>query len=485
MSALAQSTAGMAALKARNWEEAIKCLSSAINESKSPAWLLSRSTAYMQSGQLEKALDDAEAAYHAAIERGNDKSRSQMIDAQYRRAVVYMRMNRYADSDCCAVWSQQLAKDMPANAKDTVSTNVDENGDYKATLAEAMAEKWSEEETDKDKYGSITRIMAPAKGYEVFWNKAWTWRSQALGRMEKLPKGDPGRKVNATRIPAKPSLKAAEKKVEAPKEVAKASPAQTAPKGNPDNTKFRTQMYQSDKSTTLTLLLKFPDKEAMSKVKVEMQPNLVSDLKNPNLSSFLFFLLLVLFARPFSDNRQITVTGVPRNPSTAYLVPHAAIDPAASTFRVAMMKIEFTMVKAQSGKWGVWGSEELSKPDGVESTQPATTVVEPVESSIEEDISQPPAAAVQSKAPAYPTSSKTGPKNWDTLVAGDEDDKVDGEDVNGFFKKIFKNATPEQQRAMQKSFIESNGTSLSTDWDEVSKDTVKTTPPDGVEAKKW
>lgn len=96
-----------------------------------------------------------------------------------------------------------------------------------------------------------------------------------------------------------------------------------------------------------------------------------------------------------------------------------------------------------------------------------------------------PATAATSDAPppTYPTSSRSGPKNWDA-VGADEDDE-DGKDVNLFFKKLFKNATPEQQRAMMKSFTESNGTSLSTDWNDVKGRTVETVPPEGVEAKKW
>lgn len=38
---------------------------------------------------------------------------------------------------------------------------------------------------------------------------------------------------------------------------------------------------------------------------------------------------------------------------------------------------------------------------------------------------------------------------------------------------------------MTKSFVESNGTSLSTNWDDVKDRTVKTVAPEGVEAKKW
>ena len=36
-----------------------------------------------------------------------------------------------------------------------------------------------------------------------------------------------------------------------------------------------------------------------------------------------------------------------------------------------------------------------------------------------------------------------------------------------------------------KRYVESNGTSLSTDWSEVKKGKVKTVAPDGAEVKEW
>jgi len=38
---------------------------------------------------------------------------------------------------------------------------------------------------------------------------------------------------------------------------------------------------------------------------------------------------------------------------------------------------------------------------------------------------------------------------------------------------------------MMKSYIESNGTALSTNWEEVGKGKVETSPPEGMTAKKW
>lgn len=169
---------------------------------------------------------------------------------------------------------------------------------------------------------------------------------------------------------------------------------------------------------------------------------------------------------------------MPREPSTAFIVPHAVINPAKSTYRVATMKIEFTLAKSVPAKWPSFGREELSKPDASTLPLPAAGT------------SSSPAATTStpntttSKGPAYPTSSRTGPKDWDHVAADGGDDE-DDKDVDAFFKNLYKGATPDQQRAMMKSFQESNGTTLSTDWENVSKGTVETKPPEGVEAKKW
>lgn len=74
--------------------------------------------------------------------------------------------------------------------------------------------------------------------------------------------------------------------------------------------------------------------------------------------------------------------------------------------------------------------------------------------------------------------------NWDKLEDPDEENAEEN-DVNSFFQKLYKDADENTKRAMMKSYIESNGTSLSTNWDEARDKTYKTQPPDGVQAKKW
>ena len=113
---------------------------------------------------------------------------------------------------------------------------------------------------------------------------------------------------------------------------------------------------------------------------------------------------------------------------------------------------------------------------------------------------------IAEKAPAYPTSSKKGARNWDAVakdelqkaknektkdsdasaVAVDDDDLDEESDpLQGFFKKLYKDANPDTRRAMMKSYVESNGTALSTNWEDVGKAPVPVNPPDGIEAKKW
>lgn len=58
-----------------------------------------------------------------------------------------------------------------------------------------------------------------------------------------------------------------------------------------------------------------------------------------------------------------------------------------------------------------------------------------------------------------------------------------------FFKEIYARGTPEQRRAMMKSFQTSNGMALSTNWDEMkNKDYEgkdKMEPPEGQVIKKY
>lgn len=90
--------------------------------------------------------------------------------------------------------------------------------------------------------------------------------------------------------------------------------------------------------------------------------------------------------------------------------------------------------------------------------------------------------------PSYPSSRST--KDWDKIEAQvkkeEKDEKLDGDAaLNKFFRDIYRDADEDTRRAMRKSFVESNGTVLSTNWKEVGTKEVEGTPPDGMELKKW
>ncbi|XP_069746743.1 protein SGT1 homolog [Narcine bancroftii] len=88
----------------------------------------------------------------------------------------------------------------------------------------------------------------------------------------------------------------------------------------------------------------------------------------------------------------------------------------------------------------------------------------------------------------YPSSSHHT-KNWDKLVMEikkeENEEKPEGDAaLNQLFQKIYADGSDEVKRAMNKSFTESGGTVLSTNWTEVGKKTVAVNPPDDMEWKK-
>ena len=241
------------------------------------------------------------------------------------------------------------------------------------------------------------------------------------------------------------------------------APSQTPILQTPPN-KIRHEWYQQNDTVIVTLFAKGIPKD---KATVEIKPaSLEMSFPLPTGSTFDFSLDPLFYK----------------------------IDHAASSFKIMSTKAEFTLKKATPGqKWpNLEGSEptdgDFAKPDGDDGDAIKRAVL---------------ADGAKNSGPAYPTSAKTGPKDWDKVASdltkkpkkddengeeGDDDVNIDdeeGDPVNGFFKKLYKGADEDTRRAMMKSYQESNGTALSTNWSEVGKGKVETTPPDGMEARPW
>ena len=97
---------------------------------------------------------------------------------------------------------------------------------------------------------------------------------------------------------------------------------------------------------------------------------------------------------------------------------------------------------------------------------------------------------------APPAQPRKARKNWDGIteeilssdkaITPDQDPNTGGDStVNEFFQKLYADADEDTKRAMMKSYSESGGTTLSTNWDEVGKGRIEVKPPEGSEWKKW
>ena len=98
----------------------------------------------------------------------------------------------------------------------------------------------------------------------------------------------------------------------------------------------------------------------------------------------------------------------------------------------------------------------------------------------------PPPAPAPSPSPVPKAVAKKAPKDWDALARALEEEEAKeatsgGGDaaLNKLFQSIYAKADDDTRRAMQKSYVESHGTCLSTDWKTVGSKPVECKPPDG------
>jgi len=128
------------------------------------------------------------------------------------------------------------------------------------------------------------------------------------------------------------------------------------------------------------------------------------------------------------------------------------INPEQSSFKVLSTKIEIRLRKISAEKWSVLERKAEEKSE--------------------------------EKTPSYPTSSLIK-HDWDKIEKEIDKDKDADNDVSELFKKIYQDGNSDLRRAMNKSFMESNGTVLSTNWKDVGNKTVEVKPPDGTTFKTY
>ncbi|XP_014905904.1 protein SGT1 homolog isoform X2 [Poecilia latipinna] len=135
------------------------------------------------------------------------------------------------------------------------------------------------------------------------------------------------------------------------------------------------------------------------------------------------------------------------------------IVPQQSTFKILSTKVEIKMKKMDAIRW------EKLEGEGQESN-------------------------IKHFNPnQYPTSSHYTHK-WDKMVMDiseeEKNEKLEGDAaLNKLFQQIYSDGSDDVKRAMNKSFMESGGTVLSTNWGDVGTRKVDVKPPDDVEFKKY
>lgn len=137
--------------------------------------------------------------------------------------------------------------------------------------------------------------------------------------------------------------------------------------------------------------------------------------------------------------------------------------------KVLASKIEIKLKKRDGIRWNTLEGNPVKQK-----------VVQPIPSEILQHNDQ---------IPKYPSSCKKV-KDWDKVEK--EIEKQEAEEtpeaeaaLNALLQRIYGNGSDEVRRAMNKSFVESGGTVLSTNWSEVGQGKVERKLPDGMEWKSW
>ncbi|PVH17923.1 uncharacterized protein CXQ87_000824 [Candidozyma duobushaemuli] len=213
---------------------------------------------------------------------------------------------------------------------------------------------------------------------------------------------------------------AEEKPLTSAESQSKSTSADVINKQAPLKVKIRDDWYQSNDTVTVTIYAKNVKEESLG---ASFNPRSVA------------------LSFPSGDNSEYNYNLEPL---------YGEIDTAESSCRVFGTKIELTLAKKVKGKW--------ASLEGDGPIKPVDTKEGPTEQL------------------AYPTSSRKA-VNWSKFDVQEDEEEED------FFAKLYKDVDDDTRRAMMKSYVESNGTVLTTNWSEAETKKFETSPPEGMEAK--
>ncbi|KAF3479449.1 glucose insensitive transcription protein 7 [Arthroderma uncinatum] len=463
---------GAKALSSSDYSAAIKCYTKALTVNPHASdYYIKRSTAYSrvkaadESSKLKEALHDADMAVALGIQRAR---REQIIDGQMRRAIVLYQCERYGDAQHIFQvirgkvgqqdnGSKQDALDAAFASRGSSATSQDTKTKQQLQIWEMKVKSQLAKIDPTDEKAKVTvketpDIVVPSQDELRAIYRSQLESGAALTSTSNVPSANKETKDIPT------GTKSAD--------ASAASFTQT-PAATPSTTPSRTrhEWYQSNDNVVITIYAKGVPKD---KADIDIQE-----------TSF-----LISFPLPSGSEFSFVLDPL-----------FAPIDPSSSKYNIMSTKVEVTLRKQSGRKWA-----------SLEGTPSQEAKPLPLDTTVLKDASNLPTRPVAAeKAPAYPTSSKSGPKDWDKVVSNiakkekktkkkpaegdskgeEKEDDVDsdmsdygsGDAVDSFFKKLYANSDPDTRRAMTKSFYESDGTALNTNWSEVGKGRVKVHPP--------
>ncbi|KAL8935626.1 MAG: hypothetical protein Q9216_005332 [Gyalolechia sp. 2 TL-2023] len=417
-----QAAKGAAALTSKDFLAAVAHYTDAIAaNSQAVDYYIKRSTAYTRISPPDHAAAFTDAETALALASRRGK-RELIIQAQLRRAIALFSLERYGDSRQCFEWVKQM--------------------DEKEKSLKIWEMKLE------------TKLKALSEDDEKAKNTVKQYPEVDIPVQKEVKKSTTSTAVESDKTTTN-GAEQSRKPEHTPKFEGVQTPAD----------KIRHEWYQTPDNVVVSLFAKGVPKD---KATIEIQERS----------------LAISFPLPTGSDYDFSLDPL-----------HGEIDIAASAAKVMSTKVEFTLKKSSPGE--MWPKLESDTPVIQAGTGEQSDACGEVKRAVLADRNV-------NSGPSYPTSSKSGPKNWDK-VANDltkkpKTEKKEGEDgaedgpedefegadpVNGFFQSLYSRADPDTKRAMMKSYQESNGTALSTNWAEVGKGKVETQPPDGMEAKPW